>query len=850
MALTGWSRPRTAAMPSASRSFRWLVPCLAAVALGLGLLWLTVGGDATETLSAPGKALASGSEGEQAPEELREPRGSEARRGSLRAGGESRREIVLAGEGPAPGPSVRVLGPHGEPIEGALVFAGWPWNVDFDRPVRTGPLAETDASGDAVFSLADCPRIDGRFELVALHPDWGAARGFFRELGSASRLVMGEPLEALVEVRNLADVPVLGRISVGPAPRGGSPRGAPDRGPSEPWIRRQVDQVPGTAQLRVRGLPAGGMPLFIGAGGYGSELAWIHPNAAAAPVEEAGGSREASAPQVVRLGNETLVEFRVTSRGEPCAGITVRVPGHSPEHRLLWRRAAGTTNSGGRVSLALPEPVEGAGATLPRCTVTGSGFEPTNERVTREELRRGWKSIELGERAPEGATLRAALIDSEGRPAHVGVSAIRLDQHGFRARTSHSFLGHENADPNGVVEFSGLPTGTPIGLRIEPRAGVNSGVITTHTEPMLSPGEMRSVTVRTGELVIVHGTILVDGELSPGLVYGTTESRLGERYGQFSVEVGAAGTFVLSLPRAVYRLGALLGEGVTKEELVLDLTSPPKGGNPGAGGARRSEVAIKFDARRKAPLRGRLVDGSGDGIAHRSILICSSGASSAAMTDVEGHFVAEFVSPRLAGLWIASRDGRLWDMGRLRRSKEHPSELGEIAFDERPVLVTIVDGSGNPVRVGGQQISLSRPKPLASPMGGKSTPRMPLATDATGRVALWMPSGEHRIGAPSNGKLVRVPEGAGKPHAPFMIEVRDGSKVSYEWQRPLAAQGNGVAVITGVGESEPFRLRLGVVAGSTKALYLARGRYEIAFEGEGGARTLETIDLRNRPARR
>lgn len=56
-----------------------------------------------------------------------------------------------------------------------------------------------------------------------------------------------------------------------------------------------------------------------------------------------------------------------------------------------------------------------------------------------------------------------------------------------------------------------------------------------------------------------------------------------------------------------------------------------------------------------------------------------------------------------------------------------------------------------------------------------------------------MPSGEHMVGAPLDKKLFRVPEGAGGPGSPFMIEVRDSA--SYEWNRSPAAQG-GRAVET------------------------------------------------------
>lgn len=844
-------------MPSPSRSIQPSVPWLAAVvlAMGLGLVWLVAGEDGVEGPLGPGEVVGGGSEGGPGRGEVPRPEGrlrhAMPRLASPWASEAPRRETALEVEAASSGALVRVLGPHGAPVEGALVFAGWPWKVEFRWPARTAPLAQTDESGDAVFSLADCPRVEGRIELVALHPDWGAARGFFRELGSESRLVMGEPLEALVEVRNQADVTVLGSISVGLAPTKESFLNAQEVGPSGPWIRRHVEQLPGTGRMRVRGLSSGGMPLFVGADGYSSTLALIRPSALPAPQEDAAGNFKSLPVQVVRLGTDTGFEFRVTCGGEPCAGITVRIPGIGSDPYLRWCSAAGITDEGGRVSLAVSQPPMPVGAgeesRLPACVVTGIGFKPVNDKLTMEELRRGWKSIELGERAPAGATLRAELFDSEGRPARVGASAIRLDKYGFRGRTSQAFLGHEDTDEKGIVEFKGLPSGVPIGLRIGPRAGVNSGVISTHTEPMLSPGEARSVAVRVGELVMVRGMVLVDGKPSPGAVYGTTESRLGKRYGQFLLEVGASGTFDVSLPRAVYRLGAQLGDGVTREELVLDLASRPSEGTTPEGGAGLVEVSIEFRARRKAPLRGRLVDGSGSGIAHRSILIDSSRSTSVSTTDATGRFEAEFTSPRFAGLWVASKDGRLWDLGRLSISKEQPNELGEIVFDERPVALTIVDGSGSPVRVGGQALTVSRPKSVAIRGGVRSLPRMPLTTDSTGQVALWMPSGEHLIAAPSEAKRFRVPLGAGEPGAPFLIEVRDSARVPYRWQRPPGAQGDGAVAITRVGEADPVRVRLGALPGLTKTLYLARGRYEIAFEGVNGSRTLETVDLTNHP---
>lgn len=491
---------------------------------------------------------------------------------------------------------------------------------------------------------------------------------------------------------------------------------------------------------------------------------------------------------------------------DPPEGVTASAAGRSAPPRVQ--------SSAASVALNVPPDFTGTHQASPR-TPAGQ-LAPTVKR------------------ADEGATpladigtLEVILRDVQGRPAHVGLSVIAPGaRSGFKSRTSASFLAHADADGNGCIVLEGLPTGVPLRLRVEPRAGVNAGVIHEHTESALSPSEVRTVEIDLGDLVLVRCIASVGGAPASGSIYGRTESALGPKYGQFDAELSVDGIAQVSLPRAKYVLEAWLSPGAHPlPARNVDLTEA----------VGQEPVEIAFSTRAKRPWRGRVSTSDGVPVSSREVMMSGRFGYRKALTAEDGTFEVPPLEARPFDVWVASRDGRFWSLGQHSAPKEGTWELDALTFDERLVRLKLVPLSDVPLP--------GRPQNLQFPEKGAPMGSSDVTTDDRGTVELWISVGPHEWTVPSLTGEIRVPSESEAPASPLLIEVPFAEDSSTVWQRPEVARAKGRVTATLLDAVRPFeRMRI-AMPGETLRLFLPVGRYELSYLAENGARVSDGVEV-------
>ncbi len=561
---------------------------------------------------------------------------------------------------------------------------------------------------------------------------------------------------------------------------------------------------------------------------------WAEGSAPAPRAAQAEGETQPVAEPMRREEGTLRVEVLSPQGPQPAARVTLYLRGpHEPTTGQPTWRLAGTGITDDTGVLVLPARV---GRYL--VAARADGFATARAELARP---RGEAHSQVRLTLAPGATLDGTTLERASLspvPLVALVLTPRLSSLGGLASTPAEERHHGSSDARGTFRFEGLAPGE---YQLEARA------------PGYAPRRLSRVHVPSSVTVELEASAFIEGfvELPDGQpAAGASVSALGADE-VVVTETGAGGGFSLDVPPGAYRVAARLGDktGSAPAQAVLGAGMTVKGLRIRLG----TSTSIVGVVREK---------GSGVPIADATVALSPSGGQGSiaqGSSGVEGRFELSGLAPGAYDVAIRAQGFRALRRKGITLLEGQRFELIANLEANGRIEGTVVDGAKAPVA--GVQLS-------AQHKWGPLAETLPAVSDAEGRFALEVPSGDVYVAAVRPGSemntrvLVKV-----EPGQTQLVQIQLADEGTLEGTVRLSGGGrpprpvNVFVQRVGVPASEGIEVP--VLADGTYSMRVRAGRHQLSawmadargLATEKKAVTLEAgrtlrVDLEVREAKR